>query len=229
MKAADRTATHPAHEAVWDMLPWYHNDGLDAAQRAQVDHHLRECLVCAREVRHLRQLHLAIAAPANEHACAQAFQRLSAEIDARQGSWRERLRALLVGLLMPAPVLAGVAVLALCALLAWHGQRANEAVTEEVEQQFQTLGRRDHLASRLDQPLLRVVLKDSADAAARQAWLSGHGAELVDGPSDIGVMTVRLKLGARSVNTVIEQMRAEADTLFVEPLRNTGTRPDRRR
>ena len=71
--------------------------------------------------------------------------------------------------------------------------------------------------------------KDSVSEADRQRWLTSHEAELIDGPSDIGVMTVRLELGPRSIGTVIEHMRAEADTLFVEPLRSTGTRPDRRR
>ena len=229
MKPVDQSLNHPAHEAVWELLPWYHNDGLDAVQRARVDSHLRECLICTREVRHLRQLSMAIVAPANEQACAQAFQRLTAQIDVRNSSWRERLRALLVGLLAPAPMLATVAVIALCALLVWNGQRSNETVSDNAEQQFQTLGRHDRLASRLDQPLLRVVLKDGVSAAERQRWLSSHNAELVDEPSDIGVMTVRLTLGPRSIATVIEHMRAEADTLFVEPLRSTGTRPDRRR
>ena len=229
MKPAEQTANHPAHVAVWELLPWYHNEGLDTAQRALVDAHLRECLVCAREVRHLRQLDRAIAAPANEHACNQAFARLAAEIDARERSWRERLRALLASLLTPAPILAGVAVSAPSARAVASGQLGNSVVNDEVEKQFQTLGRHDHLASRLDQPLLRVVLKDSVRAAAREAWLSSHDAQLIDGPSAIGVMTVRINLGPRSVNAVIEQMRAEADTLFVEPLRTTGTRPDRRR
>ncbi len=229
MKPAEQASNHPAHEAVWELLPWYHNDGLDAVQRALVDGHLRECLICAREVRHLRQLGMAIAAPANEQACAQAFQRLSAKIDTHQSSWRERLRILLVGLATPAPMLAAVAVIALCTLLVWNGHRADEAVTDSAEKQFQTLGRHDSRDSPLAQPLLRVVLKDSVSAAIRQSWLSAHDAELVDGPSDIGVMTVRVKLGPRSVATVIDQMRAEADTLFVEPLRTTGTRPDRRR
>lgn len=229
MNGAEQSSNHPAHAAVWELLPWYHNDVLEPAQRAQVDSHLRECLVCAREVRHLRQLNLAIRAPAHEHASAQAFARLSAEIDARERSWRERLRALLVGLLAPAPMLAAVAFIALAMLLVWNVQRSDETVFDSAEKQFQTLGRHDHLSSSLDQPLLRVVLKDGVTSAKRDGWLRAHQAELLEGPTAIGVMTVRLELGQRNINSVIEQMRAEADTLFVEPLRNTGTRPDRRR
>ena len=71
-----------------------------------------------------------------------------------------------------------------------------------------------------------MVLKD---VGLRQPWLARHDAQLIEGPSEIGVMTVKLTLGARSFETMIAQMRAESDTLFVEPLRNIGTRPDRRR
>ena len=229
MKPADNETTHPAHKAVWELLPWYHNDALDAVQRAQLDGHLRECLICTHEVRRLRQLSMAVVAPANEQACAQAFMRLSAEIDAHQGLWRGRLRALLAALLAPAPLLAGVALGALCALLVLQQRHADEAVSAGAEKQFQTLGRQQRLPSQLDQPLLRVVLTDAVGTSQRQDWLARHDAELVDGPSPIGVMTVRVLLGARNVDAVIKQMRAEADTLFVEPLRSTGTRPDRRR
>ncbi len=229
MKPADNQTNHPAHQAVWELLSWYHNDALDAVQRAQVDGHLRECLICTYEVRRLRQLSMAVAAPANEHACAQAFMRLSAEIDARQGSWRGRLRALLAGLLMPAPLLAGLALGGLCIVLVLKQHHVDEIVTSVAEKQFQTLGRQERLPSQLDQPLLRVVLRDGVVAQQRQEWLTSHDAELIEGPSPIGVMTVRVVLGARNVDDVIKQMRAETDTLFVEPLRTTGTRPDRRR
>lgn len=229
MNTAESNANHPAHAEVSELLPWYHNDGLTPMQRAQVDAHLRECLVCARELKLLRQLDMALASPAMESASAQGFQRLSAEIDARQRSWRERVRLWLSVAVAPTPLLAAVAVVAFGLLLVWNVERAGVAVTDSVEKQFQTLGRHDSRASPLAEPLLRVVLKDSIDAAARQAWLTAHDAEMVEGPSDIGVMTVRLKLGARSLAKVIGDMRAESETLFVEPLRATGTRPDRRR
>ena len=229
MQPADNDTTHPAHKAVWEMLPWYHNDALDGVQRARVDGHLRECLICAHEVRRLRQLSMAVAAPANEHACAQAFTRLSAQINAEQGSWRGRLRTMLAGLLTPAPLLAGLAVAGLCAFLVIQQRQGDELVSAVAEKQFKTLGRQARLPALLAQPLLRVVLKDALSESQRQDWLLRHDAELVEGPSPIGVITVRVILGTRNADDVIKQMRAEADTLFVEPLRATGKRPDRRR
>ena len=229
MNPADNETTHPAHKAVWEMLPWYHNDALDSTQRARVDGHMRECLICAHEVRRLRQLSMAIAAPANEHACAQAFTRLSTKINAEQGSWRGRLRAMLAGLLTPAPLLAGLAVAGLCAFLVFTQRQSDEVVSAVAEKQFMTLGRQERLPSLLAQPLLRVVLKDALTESQRQDWLLRHDAEVIEGPTPIGVLTVRVILGGRNVDDVIKQMRAEADTLFVEPLRTTGKRPDRRR
>lgn len=229
MKPADNDTTHPAHEAVWELLPWHHNDALNGAQRMQVDGHLRECLICAHEVRRLRQLSAAIVAPAKEQACAQAFSRLSAQINAQQGSWHGRVRALLASLLTPAPLLAGLAVAGLCAFLVVKQYQGNDVASASVEKQFKTLGRQERLPALLAQPLLRVVLKDALSESQRQDWLLRHNAEVIDGPSPIGVLTVRVILGGRNVTDVIKHMRAETDTLFVEPLRSTGTRPDRRR
>ena len=229
MKPADNDTTHPAHEAVWELLPWYHNDALNGAQRMHVDGHLRECLICAHEVRRLRQLSKAIVAPAEEQACAQAFSRLSAQINAQQGSWHGRVRALLASLLTPAPLLAGLAVAGLCAFLVVKQYQGNEVVSTSAEKQFKTLGRQERFPALLAQPLLRVVLKDALSESQRQDWLLRHNAEVIDGPSPIGVLTVRVILGGRNVADVIKHMRAETDTLFVEPLRSTGTRPDRRR
>ena len=62
-------------------------------------------------------------------------------------------------------------------------------------QSFQTLGRHAPRDARAVAPVLRVVLQD-ASPAALTAWLARHDAELLDGPSAIGVLTVRVGLTA---------------------------------
>jgi hypothetical protein len=221
---------HPAHAEVWELLPWYHNGTLGAAARQRVDSHLGECLVCTREVRRLRQLQVALAAPANDHACTQAFNRLNARIHASQRSWLGRLRALLGALVPPGPTFAGAAVVVLCAALAWAPwPRPGEGGGPTVPVPFQTLGRNENPATETGYPLLRIVVRDAEREESRSAWLARYGAEVVEGPSDIGVMTVKVALGNRHVSDVIEHMRKDEDTLFVEPLKVLGERPDRRR
>lgn len=228
MSAADQDHTHPAHGAAWELLPWYEGEGLTEAQRALVRSHLRECLVCRREARRLRQLAAAMAAPAHDHASAQAFQRLSARIQSRETGWRARLRELFAGLAAPVPALAMVGV-AVVAVLVAVSQRPVLESAVPAPNRFQTLGRAERLESTLEAPLLRVVLREGVVRELREDWLARHQAELVEGPSPIGVMTVRLALGARHLDSVIAGMRAEADTLFVEPLSLAGRRPERLR
>ena len=169
-----------------------------------------------------------MAAPGEDHASARAFRRLAARIESDQRGWRARLRGLFAGLFTPGPALAALGV-AVLAVLVTVSQRPQEDAPAVPQTKFQTLGRADRLDSTLEQPLLRVVLRDGVVRAARDAWLARHQAELVDGPSAIGVMTVRLALGSRRLEQVIASMREQPDTLFVEPLGLGGSRPDRRR
>ena len=103
------------------------------------------------------------------------------------------------------------------------------ATAGDPQKSFQTLGRQDNPPAELAHPLLRIVVRDADRAETRTQWLLRHDAELVDGPSEIGVMTVKVGLGPQNLDSVITRMRADSDTLFVEPLNVIGTRPDRRR
>ena len=82
MKIGNQDIMHPAHDRVWEMLPWYYNDTLDPSRRCEVETHLSECLVCGREIHRLERLFAAVAAPAEEHACEQAYLRLTDRIQA---------------------------------------------------------------------------------------------------------------------------------------------------
>ncbi|MEQ8660419.1 MAG: hypothetical protein RLW62_06345, partial [Gammaproteobacteria bacterium] len=96
-------------------------------------------------------------------------------------------------------------------------------------QSFQTLGPHAGGAPALDRPRLRIVLRDGVGGDALAAWLARHAAELIDGPSAIGVMTVSVPLGTQPFEQLLGTIRADADTLFVEPVSQVGARPDRRR
>ena len=229
MTTGKQELSHPAHAWVWDALPWYHNGGLAPAERHAVDTHLGECLVCTREVRRLKQLTVALAAPATDQSCAHAFGRLSAQIRARENSWHGRLLGALRRRMPSAPLLTGLAAAAMCAMVVALSTTIAQPITLAQHKSFQTLGRQQVPAAELSHPLLRIVVRDADHVATRSQWLGRHDAMLIDGPSEIGVLTVKVGLGPRSLNEVIESMRADADTLFVEPLSQIGSRPDRRR
>ena len=98
-----------------------------------------------------------------------------------------------------------------------------------VEQPFQTLGHQEKLSAPLTHPMFRVVLAGEPDGVGLDDWLTRHKAELINGPSAIGVLTVKIAMGRRSFETVLDEIRADGETIFVEPVDIIGARPDRRR
>ena len=224
--------SHFEHERVWHLLPYYANDHLEQAERQAVAQHLGECLVCRRELERVQVLREAVLTDAQDHACASAFARLNQQIAAQDTprSWVMRVVDFLRGIFEPVPLAAGASLLivssVLTATIVMYGQAQRESVNN---QPFQTLGVQSAERSQLGWPSLRIVLRDELAAGSLAAWLEQHHAELIDGPSEIGVMTVRVSLGQRSMEGLLRDIRSDADTLFVEPIDQVGVRPDRMR
>jgi anti-sigma factor RsiW len=231
MKAPEQLTMPPAHMRAWELLPWYLNGSLDEVERENVRLHLGECLVCTRELRRLEQLDAAVAAPITDHACAQAFARLSRQIYTTDllPSWPQRAFKVLREIFEPVPLIAGASLLVVCSVLVGTIVASGRGEVRQAEQPFQTLGRRQSLPSELSHPLVRIVLRDDVGTSGLDAWLERHSAELVDGPSAIGVLTVRVAMGARTIDALLASLRADTQTLFIEPVDRVGTRPDRHR
>jgi len=220
---------HPRHTHAWPLLPWYVNDSLAEEEHGLVRAHLGECLVCRREVQRLEHLAHAVTGALGEYGCSQAYGRLAAQIHGARQPWHVQAWRTLTRVLQPVPLVAGAAVLVCSATLVAMIVQGGAPRVAPGEQSFQTLGRHADTSASLDRPRLRIVLRDGVSGDALAEWLQRHGAELLDGPSAIGVMTVAVALGPHPFSRVVERMRADADTVFVEPVSQVGVRPDRRR
>lgn len=221
---------HPAHPRVWELLPFHENGSLSAAESREVEAHLGECLVCRREVGRLELLAEAVAVTAEEHACAQAYRRLTERIAASGSGSAGRLGRLLAGLrnlFEPVPLAAGAVLLVVSAALVGAIVLNGQSTLSGIDQAFQTLGQRTSAQTPVGSPQFRVVLREAPGDGGLDAWLARHRAALVDGPSTIGVLTVEVPLASRSFDTVLDEIRADAETIFVEPVHVIGTRPDR--
>jgi hypothetical protein len=232
MKSGSQDIMHPAHARVWELLPWYTNGSLDPAERSAVESHLGECLVCGREMRRLEHLTVAVAAPADEHACTQAYRRLFERIHAVDPAprlWTGKVLAALRAVFEPVPLIAGASLLVVSSFLVGVIVTNGDSKLVDRGQPFQTLGHQEKMSGPVSHPLFRIVLDGQPETAALNDWLRRHDAELIDGPSKIGVLTVKVAMGTRGFDTVLEEFRADGETIFVEPVDVIGMRPDRRR
>jgi anti-sigma factor RsiW len=231
MRLAEQSTMSETHARACELLPWYLNDSLADSERAEVRAHLGECLVCHAEMRRLEQLECAIAAPVEEHACAQSFARLAMQIEEGENSrsWPQRALDALRDVFEPVPLFSGAALLVVSSVLVGAIVIGGQTESRPIEQPFRTLGNSPSLNSELGRPLMRMVLRGDTSDENLTAWLSRHRAELIEGPSDIGVVTVRVPMGAQTFDALMERLRADEQTLFIEPLQRIGTRPDRLR
>lgn len=225
MKSAEHRVLHPAHTQAWSLLPWYVNGSLAEHERTVVRAHLGECLVCAREQRRLETLAAAVAGPVEEHACTQAYGRLAQRIGNVPGRAPARRPRVLFE---PLPLVAGALLLVCSSALVASIVLSRAPVVADSLQAFQTLGSQGTQGGGRVEPVLRVVLHDSS-AEALQGWLDRHRAEVIDGPSAIGVLTVKIALAPRTFDSMLARIRADDTTLFVEPVSAVGMRPDRMR
>ena len=94
------------------------------------------------------------------------------------------------------------------------------------EQPFQTQGAAASISVPLDRPQFRIVLEEDF---ALDAWLERYQARVIDGPSSIGVLTVDVAMASGNFNVVLNQIRADEQTIFVEAVDVIEVRPDRQR
>ena len=216
------------HQRVVQLLPWYGNGTLDAAEARRVEDHLASCPRCREELAASRELAKAFAAGAEAAPSPHPVQlaRLWERIDAADGderrapSWWRRFAGL-AGATPPAVrglVAAQLAALiVLAVVLVW--QTRAPAV-------FHTLSTAEPSAPGAveEGPVapgtlrLRVVFADgTSERALREVFSEVHG-QIVAGPSPLGAYTIEILPGADSQNVVVDHLRARSEVTFVEPV-----------
>ena len=206
------------HQQVFELLPWYVNGTLAEAERAAVQRHLTECLVCRRELDAQRSLQEMF-----EHsetvplAPRQGLSTLMAKIDSQarpESGFMIRLRPLASHW----RIAAAVAVLAIGAVAA-----VSLSVRDERrEPLFRTLSSDNGVVVEDDAPLLQVIFEDSVAEADARSILSGLRGRVIAGPSDTAAYTI--EVDPSEVALSLETLRADPRVRFAEHARVLSAR-----
>lgn len=215
------------HQAIWLLLPWHVNGTLGLFHSLRVRWHLRGCRACRDEVALQTSLRNAVQRTSVNSAAGPAFEKFKARIQAdiersdANGALSESGRSVSGAWRGLAPYArrrgawsAAVAllVLALSRPLLEHDTAAPVHV-------FRTAA--SPSSNAVFQPNdVRVVFARPLNPEAIQVLIAPIDGQIVGGPTDAGVYTVRIGVSGASREVVaerIERLRVSADVALAEP------------
>lgn len=207
-KTSDNRANKIAetHDAVSRILPWHVNATLEDDERDLVESHLRECLVCRRELGILRQLASTVTERDRNVACENALASLHARLDKKLMPWHF-------------PWAAAASMVLIVGLVFIASNRVTEGLLD-FSAGFQTLGNRPDAAINRVSRSARVIFRAEVDATEMVALLDTVDASIAAGPSQRGAYTIKFSdtLSSLEQTQAIQNLRDSGRVLFVEPV-----------
>ena len=196
-ESAGRGQAVTAHRPVLELLPWYVNGTLSSSERLDVDRHLKWCTECRAEMALLRNVarfeRSAVAAPVTPHPAR--LTSLLRRIEEGERGWVRGARSWIGGIWSPASgvpsgvwLVVAVQTLLVVAVAAFFF--ADRIPSPEPAYRTLTDPAPTFVGAAPQLLTLRVVFAASLSAEEIRRWLEEHEAEILNGPSRIGVYTI---------------------------------------
>lgn len=221
------------HEYCWNMLPWFVTGRLSGEDTQRIERHLESCAACRAELAEQRELCMHIRRDEPVLLAPQgSLQKMMARIDANASTndaSPEESASDLPAAIPTRPrrsyrwlaIAAALQAVTIAFLLTMVLRQTTHDMTAP---RFSTLTTGstaiDSAAS------LRVVFKPDTQAAAMQSLLRSVNAQVMAGPTEAGVYTLRLTTAAdeREVSRALSQVRADKSVIFAERVSIEGKR-----
>lgn len=230
-----RATEHVVHQEVALLLPWYANGTLGGSERVRVEQHVRNCILCRRELaienatlgmfRHDNTLDQSVNT-GFEHlrsriATSEAGRPAIRARAARQpGNWLESLSRLCSApyprrVLLTVPLALAVVAIGLTRVL--PGPQSGREGSGTARTGYETLSNARVAAANPDD--VHVIFNSGVSPDVIARLLQSLPAQVVDGPDEAGVYTVRLPDPGRADDrrAAIAALRGQPGVLFVEP------------
>ena len=214
-RAPETPATHDAARLA---LPWLASGTLEPEERKRVELHLSDCVPCREELAVEHRLREAVRDGVDVAPAPHPIQlaRLIERIDAAEagGPQQDGARARSSRLWRWLVAGQAAAILLLAASLVARGGRESSKPT------FRTLSAAPSSIEPAAGMRIRVVFADTLDQRGVRELLLPLGAEIVSGPSPLGVYTIALsgERDAEPLAWVVAHLRAQPQVRFAEPV-----------
>jgi hypothetical protein len=212
------------HDYVWELLPWYVNDGLSPQELDEVDAHLLDCPSCQSEVVRCKNEYASVKsnerdtwAPSAAHFAkvienVDAFEKRAAQSNPPAG-WLAKWLPWLSTTPGPARFtlgLQGALVLALASTLFYRVLIPTEGYRTLSNPGAQTQGARIQF---------RVVFADDITEKQLRELLLSIDSQVIEGPSPLGVYSIALSEKNSNSNSAVQalaKLRANAKVRLAE-------------
>ncbi|MGR8929304.1 MAG: zf-HC2 domain-containing protein [Gammaproteobacteria bacterium] len=217
------------HKKVWELLPWYLNGSLNGLELNLVKDHLRVCLLCRKEVADQEVLYDRLRHATKVTISSQpSFERLISRISKetpqpishgkanikilRCANWKDYLPLFPSQESWTLTLAAGLLIIILPWLVVYQ-------VSMDEGPAYHTVANRGSLGS-FEKNDIRVVFVTHTDISEISEILSTIDGQIVDGPTKLGIFTIRIKDGeAASLPQILETLREKKAVIFAEPAR----------
>lgn len=235
MTTSRSSSPHMGHKEVWSLLPWYVNGTLNGPELDRVRQHIDVCVTCRKELEIQHRLAEAVrnsnlVSLSSKVAFLRLRERITNEVQppVHKTRWRHYFLSKCSHVstsLFSSPVLRRTAValsaVLMIAITLFTAQRLSKVNEEPL---YRTLATSPALPTAQNNEIY-VVFSDSVERARINQLLRAARAEIVDGPSSLGVYTLRIVAGGtsgRDVLPVIEQLRRDPSVQLAEPVTSSS-------
>jgi anti-sigma factor RsiW len=195
------------HDQARELLPWFANGTLVKDERTGVADHLRACGACRSEVESLDRVRRVVRdQPADDGSDLGNLDEILARID-HDGSVHHRKTPLVRWLLIAQA--AAIVILVILLLVPDSPRVAGDP------QPFRTLSAEQETVP--PGALLRIVFADTTTERQLREIVQSVEARIVDGPSPVGVYTIRIT-DTQDLASVVERLRADPSVRLAEPV-----------
>jgi hypothetical protein len=230
-----------AHDHCWNMLPWYATGRLSAGDAQRIERHLEDCAACRAELAEQRELCMQIRRDEPVMLAPQAsLQKMMARIDAglpngpglddestRDSESTNESNNESTGTVVDFPkavnvkprsyrwlaIAAAVQTVAIAFLLTLVGRQTADVMTAP---RFTTLS--NPAPTLAGGAIMRVVFKPETPASELQSLLRSVDAQVVAGPTEAGVYTLRLERKPDEADAALARIRADGSVIFAEQI-----------
>jgi hypothetical protein len=195
----------PEHAYVWSILPWHVNRSLNAVDAALTDTHLKQCLMCRRELEVLQVLAQHTAAPQTDLECENALQRLSARLE------RQPTRQI--------PWAAAAMLTLVTGLMSWISINTETSTAWLRNAGYSMLNEQQIERAGIDGPRVHLVFYDDITERQLRSLVLAVGAAVVKGPTPQGVYTLAFgrETSPNEVIAAIQKLKYSRGVVFAEP------------